>query len=150
MHGRSSAATLNALPHLKGTVMDFWSNFWDILVWTFWVFIWISAIVIWVRCIFDLFSDKSLGVGAKVGWAILLIFVPWFGAFIYLIARGRSMGERQAAAAQQQRAAQDDYIRSIAGAPATPAEQIANAKQLLDSGAINQAEFDSMKAKALA
>jgi hypothetical protein len=129
--------------------MDFSTNFWDILLWSFWIFIWISAIFIWVRCIFDMFSDKSLSAWGKFGWAILLIFVPWLGAFIYLIARGKSMGERQMAAVAQQQAAQETYIKQVAAASSAPADQIASAKSLLDSGAITQAEFDALKAKAL-
>ena len=127
------------------------NNFWDVIVWSFWIFIWISAIMIWFRCIFDLFSDTTLSGWGKAGWAILLIFVPWFGALIYLIARGKSMGERQMAALSQAQAHQEKYIKQVAGAAATsPADQIASAKALLDSGALTQAEFDTLKAKALA
>jgi hypothetical protein len=129
--------------------MDFSTNFWDILLWSFWIFIWITAIFIWVRCVFDMFSDKSLGAWGKVGWAILLIFVPWLGAFIYLIARGKSMNERQLAKMADAQASQEKYIQSVAAKTATPAEQITSAKALLDSGAISQAEFDALKAKAL-
>ena len=125
-------------------------TFWDFLVWSFWIFIWISAIMIWFRCLFDLFADHTLSGWGKFGWALLLVLVPWFGAFIYLIARGRSMNERQLAAVAQQQAAQDKYIQQVAAKTATPAEQIANAKSLLDSGAISQAEYDALKAKALA
>ena len=126
------------------------NSFWDVLVWSFWIFIWISAIMIWFRCLFDLFGDSTLSGWGKAGWAILLIFVPWFGALIYLIARGRSMGERQMAAVADAQATQEKYIKSVASASASPADQIASAKALLDSGAITQQEFDSMKAKALA
>jgi Phospholipase_D-nuclease N-terminal len=126
-------------------------SFWDVLVWSFWIFIWISAIMIWFRCIFDLFSDTTLSGWGKAGWAILLIFVPWLGALIYLIARGKSMGERQMAALAQQQAQQEQYIKQVAASSATsPAEQISSAKGLLDSGAITQTEFDALKAKALA
>ena len=86
----------------------------------------------------------------KAGWSILLIFVPWVGALIYLIARGRSMTERQMAEVAEMKAAQDQYIQEVAGTKANPASQIADAKSLLDSGAINQTEFDALKAKALA
>ena len=123
---------------------------WDLIVWSFWFFIWIAALMIWFRCLFDLFGDHTLSGWGKAGWALLLIFIPWLGAFIYLIARGRSMNERQLAAVAQQQAAQDKYIQQVAAKTATPAEQIANAKSLLDSGAISQAEFDALKAKALA
>ena len=125
------------------------NDFGDVLLWTFWVFIWIAAIMIWFRCLFDMFGDRTLSGWAKAGWAILLIFVPWLGALIYLIARGRSMSERQMSALKQQQAAQDQYIKEVAGGSATPASQIADAKSLLDSGAISQAEFDALKSKAL-
>jgi hypothetical protein len=125
-------------------------SFWDILLWSFWIFIWISAIMIWFRCLFDMFSDHTLSGWGKAGWALVLIFIPWLGAFIYLIARSKSMRDRQVAAAADQRAAQEKYIQSVAAKTANPAEVIADAKNLLDTGAISQAEFDTMKAKALA
>ena len=108
------------------------TSFGEVLLWSFWFFIWIAALMVWFRCLFDLFGDRSLSGWGKAGWAILLIFVPWLGALIYLIARGRSMTDRQVAATSQ-----------------TPADQIASAKALLDSGTITQAEFDALKAKAL-
>src|SRR3954454_16904909 len=130
--------------------MDFWSDFWHIFWWTFWIFIRITAIFIWFRCVFDMFGDKTLSGWGKVGWSLLLILVPWLGAFIYLVTRGRSMAERQMAAAVQQQAAQDEYIKSVAGAGTTsPVDEVAKAKGLLDAGAISQSEFDAIKAKAL-
>ena len=126
------------------------TDFWEVLLWSFWFFIWIAALMVWFRCLFDMFGDRSLSGWAKAGWAVLLIFVPWLGALIYLIARGRSMTERQVAAAQQMQADQRDYIQQVAGTSGGPANEIASAKELLDSGAITQAEFDSLKAKALA
>ncbi len=123
---------------------------WDFLIWSFWLFIWISALMIWFRCLFDLFGDHTLSGWGKAGWALLLIFVPWLGAFIYLIARGRSMNERQMAAMSDAKVAQDKYIAQVAAQSTSPADQIASAKGLLDSGAISQAEFDALKAKALA
>jgi hypothetical protein len=125
------------------------TDFGEVLLWSFWFFIWIAALMVWFRCLWDLFGDSSLGGWAKAGWVILLIFVPWLGALIYLIARGRSMGERQMAAVAQQRAEQEKYIKQVASSTG-PAEQIAHAKSLLDSGAITQQEFDALKAKALA
>ena len=126
------------------------NSFGEVLLWSFWIFIWISAIFIWFRCVFDLFSDRTLSGWGKAGWAALLIFVPWVGALIYLIARGRSMGERQMAAMATAQAQQEKYIKSVAASAASPAEQITHAKSLLDSGAITQQEFESLKAKALA
>jgi Phospholipase_D-nuclease N-terminal/Short C-terminal domain len=126
------------------------NNFGEVLLWSFWFFIWIAAIMVWFRCLFDMFGDPTLSGWAKAGWAVLLIFVPWVGALIYLIARGKSMTDRQLSKAAEMQAAQADYIKQVASAPTSPADQIASAKSLLDSGAIDQAEYDTLKAKALA
>lgn len=126
------------------------NNFGEVLLWTFWFFIWIGAVMVWVRCVFDLFGDRGLSGWAKAGWAIVLVFLPWVGALVYLIARGRSMSERQQAASAEAESAQKDYIQQVAGRSSSPAAQIADAKQLLDSGAINQSEFEALKAKAVA
>lgn len=125
------------------------TDFWEVLLWSFWFFIWIAALMVWFRCLWDLFGDSSLGGWAKAGWVVVLVFLPWIGALVYLIARGRSMGERQMAAAAQMQAQQEKYIKEVAGSGTSPADQIASAKGLLDSGAITQAEFDALKAKAL-
>src|SRR6476469_2974970 len=131
--------------------MDAMTNdFGEVLLWSFWFFIWIAAFTVWFRCVFDMFGDHTLSGWAKAGWAVVLIFIPWVGAFIYLIARGRSMTERRMEAAAQMQATQDQYIRQVASTGTSSADQIAQAKSLLDSGAITQAEFDSLKAKALA
>jgi len=131
------------------------TNFGEVLLWSFWFFIWIAALMVWFRCLFDMFGDSTLSGWAKAGWALLLVFVPWLGAVIYLIARGRSMNDRQLAAIEARQAEQEKYIQKVASTSipaqaAPPAEQIANAKALLDSGTITQPEFDSLKAKALA
>jgi hypothetical protein len=126
------------------------NDFGDVLLWTFWVFVWIAAIMVWVRCLVDLFGDRTLSGWGKAGWAVLLIFVPWVGALIYLIARGRSMTDRQMTRAAEMQAAQDDYIKQVASAPSSPADEIASARALLDSNVIDQGEFDALKAKALA
>jgi hypothetical protein len=132
------------------TMDEITSNFGQVLLWSFWFFIWIAALMVWFRCLFDMFSDSTLSGWAKAGWAILLIFVPWVGALIYIIARGRSMGERQRAAVVQQQSEQEKYIQEVAGTSQGPADQIASAKALLDSGAVTEAEYESLKAKALA
>ena len=126
------------------------NDFGDVLLWSFWFFIWIAALMVWFRCLFDMFSDHTLSGWAKAGWAIVLIFVPWLGALIYLIARGRSMTQRQADAVAKVQAQQDQYIQQVAGSTTSATGQIAEAKTLLDSGAISQAEFDTLKAKVLA
>jgi hypothetical protein len=126
------------------------TSFGEVLLWSFWFFIWIAALMVWFRCLWDLFGDSSLSGWGKAGWVVLLVFVPWLGALIYLIARGRSMSERQVAAAAQQRAEQEKYIKQVASSSQGPSDQIASAKALLDAGTITQAEFDALKAKALA
>ena len=126
------------------------NDFGEVLLWSFWFFIWIAALMVWFRCLFDLFGDHTLSGWGKAGWALLLIFVPWVGALIYLIARGRSMTERQISKAAEMQEAQDQYIKQVASSPTTAADQIASAKELLDSGAITQTEYDALKAKALA
>lgn len=132
---------------------DITTSFWDVLLWSFWVFIWIAAVVVWFRCVMDLFRDQSLSGWAKTGWAVLLIFVPWLGALIYIVVRGRSMTDRQRAEVAQAHAQQEEYIKHVARSAASaesPAAQITSAKALLDSGTITQPEFDALKAKALA
>jgi hypothetical protein len=125
------------------------NDFGDVLLWSFWFFIWVAAIFIWFRCVFDMFSDRTLSGWGKAGWAVLLIFLPWIGVLIYLIARGRSMTERQQQAMVDAQKAQEQYIQQVAGS-SSAADQIASAKGLLDSGAITQEEFNTLKAKALA
>jgi ABC-type Fe3+ transport system permease subunit len=106
----------------------------------------------WFMCLWwvfsDLFRSKDLGGGAKTLWVIFIIVLPFLGMFVYLIARGHGMNERTLAAQQEMQQRQSEYIKSVAGSSA--ADQIASAKGLLDSGAITQAEFDQIKAKALA
>ncbi len=126
------------------------TDFWEVLLWSFWFFIWVAAIMVWFRCLWDLFGDSSLSGWGKAGWAILLVFVPWLGALIYLIARGKSMTERQLAAAAEMQAQQKEYIQQVAGSSQGPAQEISKAKALLDSGTITQEEFDALKTKALA
>ncbi len=113
------------------------------------MFIFFAYLMVLFSIIGDIFRDRKLAGGWKALWIVLLIFFPFITAIVYLIARGGSMAERSAEAAQQMRHAQDDYIKSVAGS-SSPAEDIAKAKSLLDSGAISQAEFDQLKAKALA
>jgi hypothetical protein len=127
--------------------MDFSGNFVDILLWTLWIFVFVMFLFVLFRIVIDVFRDKSMGGFAKALWIIALVFIPVLTALIYLIARGKGMAEREMKEAVEMKQAQDDYIRNVAGS--SPADQIAQAKQLLDSGAISQAEFDQMKAKAL-
>ena len=107
--------------------------------------------VIWIWILITVFGDifrrRDIGGGMKAVWIIFVILLPYLGVFIYLIAEGGKMAERSAEQMQSVKAQQDDYIKSVAGS--SPADQIGQAKSLLDSGAISQAEFDGLKAKAL-
>ncbi len=108
----------------------------------------------WFMCLFwvlgDIFRSKDLGGGAKTFWILFVILLPWLGVLVYVMARGKGMQERQIEQAKDMQAAQAEYIKSVAGSSGSPADQISSGKGLLDSGAITQAEFDQLKAKALA
>ena len=107
----------------------------------------------WFMCLFwvlgDIFRSKDLGGGAKTLWVLFVIFIPWLGVLAYVLARGHGMQERQLEQAKEMQQAQTAYIQSVAGS-GNASDQITSAKGLLDSGAITQAEFDQIKAKALA
>jgi uncharacterized membrane protein len=126
--------------------MDFWS--W--IAWFFWAFVFFAYLMVLFSILGDLFRDSSLNGWVKAVWVIFLIFVPFLTALIYLIARGSGMTKRSIAQAKEMRAAQEDYIRQTAGSGGSTVDDITKAKSLLDAGAITQAEFDSLKAKALA
>jgi hypothetical protein len=122
-------------------------TFWDAL-WTIFVFfLWILWFFLLFKIIIDIFRRHDVGGGKKVVWLIFILFVPFLGAFAYIIANGDDMAKRDMERAQAQQAQFNDYVQTVAGGPA---QEIDKAKQLLDSGAISQAEFDSIKAKALA
>jgi hypothetical protein len=129
--------------------MTFWENFWDLIWWFLWAFVFIAYLFALFAIIGDLFRDHKLSGWWKAVWIIFLIFVPFLTALIYLIARGNGMAERSQKEAKQYQAATDQYIRQTVGA-ASPSDEIAKAKALLDSGTITQAEYDQLKAKALA
>jgi len=118
---------------------------WSMLVFFMWI--------LWFWLLFtvfgDLFSRHDIGGWGKAGWTVFVIILPFLGVFIYLIAEGKSMGERAARRAQAQQSQMDNYVRSVASTD-SGADQIAKGKQLLDAGTITQAEFDQLKAKALA
>ena len=119
------------------------------VMWTMFVFfmffIWI---IILFRVFADLFRRRDIDGGLKVAWFAFVIVLPFLGVFVYLLSQGHKMADRDVEHMQAARAQQDAHIKSVAGS--SPADQIIQAKQLLDSGAITQAEFDTMKAKALA
>ena len=119
----------------------------------FWTMLIFFAFVIWIWILFTVFADifrrHDTSGAVKVLWIIFIVILPYFGAFVYLIAEHKGMTERAAKAQQEAQAQVDQYVKSVAGT-GSAADQIAKAKQLLDSGTISQAEFDKMKAQALA
>jgi hypothetical protein len=120
-------------------------------MWTMFVFFaWVIFIWLLIVVFMDLFRRKDISGWGKFGWTVFVIVLPYIGIFVYLIVEGRHMGERSMEQAQQQQAQMDSYVRSVAGSSGNPAEQIAKAKELLDSGTITQDEFDKLKASALA
>ena len=136
------------IPRRRGDTRDSGDPFWDLIWWFLVAFVFIAYLFALFAIIGDLFRDHKLNGFVKAIWIIFLIFVPFLTALIYLIARGKGMAERGAAQAKELQAAQDSYIKSVAGVR-SPSEEIAKAKALLDAGAITQAEFDAIKAKAL-
>ena len=118
---------------------------WSMFVFFAWIlFFWMLFIVFG-----DLFSRHDISGWAKAGWTLFVIILPFLGIFIYLIAEGKSMGERAAQRAQAQQSQMNDYVRSVASS-GSATEEIAKGKELFDSGAITQAEFEQLKANALA
>ena len=118
--------------------------FWTIL----WIFIWIMWLFLLFRVILDIFRSHDIGGFAKALWLIFVLILPFLGVFVYVIARGHGMGSRQAV---QVRGASDDYLASVIGTGTeSSATAIARAKQLLDDGAITEAEYEQLKSAALA
>jgi hypothetical protein len=124
------------------------SNFWDSVWLIFSAFLFVAYLFVMFQVITDLFRDDTVSGFGKAVWIVGLIFVPMLTALVYIISRGNGMAERQRAAVQRAKADADAYIRQVAGK--SPAEQIADAKGLLDAGTISPEEFQRLKAKALA
>ena len=121
--------------------------FLDVL-WTMILFFaWVAWIWIAITVFVDIFRRHDIGGFAKAAWVVFVIVLPFLGVLIYLIAQHDGMRERSVKQAQAQQAAFDQYVRDAAGGSAA---EIAKAKELLDSGAITQQEFEALKAKALA
>lgn len=128
--------------------MDILQATWDIVWFFFWTFAFIAYLMVLFSIIGDIFRDRSLNGWGKAAWMLFLIFVPFLTALVYLIARGTGMAERQMSAAQQNQAATEQYVRSVAGT-GSAAEEITKAKALLDIGTITADEYAALKAKAL-
>jgi hypothetical protein len=124
---------------------SFWDFFWFIISF----FLLMAYLMVLFQIITDLFRDKDTNGWVKAVWIFFLIFLPILTSLVYLIVRGREMTERNVSAVRAAQADQEAYIRSVSSG-ASPADQISQAKGLLDSGAISAAEFEQLKAKALA
>jgi hypothetical protein len=118
----------------------------------FWTMIVFFCWVAWIWMLIMIFSDvfrRDISGWAKAGWCLFVLVLPFLGAFVYLIANGSGLTERRVRDAQVSQANFDQHIRTVA-ADGGSAGEIERAKQLLDSGAINQEEFERLKTKALA
>lgn len=125
---------------------SFWDFFWFIISF----FLLMAYLVVLFQIVGDIFRDRELSGGMKAVWIFFLIFIPIITALAYLIGRGKGMTERNIAAAQAAQADTETYIRSVSAGAASPSEEIARAKALHEAGTISDAEFEALKAKALA
>ena len=123
-------------------------SFFDFLWLIFISFAFVAYLIVLFHIVTDLFRDKGQKGWHKAVWIIFLIVFPLITSVVYLIARGGGMAQRQAEYVQQLKSDSDKYIREVAGR--SPAQEIADAKSLLDAGSISAADFEQIKAKALA
>jgi hypothetical protein len=124
----------------------FLNIFWSMILF----FTWIIWIWMMVAILSDVFRRRDMSGWAKAAWTVFLIVLPFLGALVYLIGNHDGMAERNLEQAKASRAAFDDHVRTVATSGGGAASEIETAKGLLDSGAINQTEFDALKAKVLA
>ena len=122
--------------------------FWNFAGYLLWTFIFVAYLMVIFMIIADLFRDSTVNGWGKAIWIIFLVFVPFLTALVYFIARGPGMEARRSGDMATARSETDAYIKQVVTTPA--ADQIAQAKQLLDDGTISQAEFETLKARALA
>jgi Short C-terminal domain len=121
--------------------------FWTMLIW----FLWIAWIVILFRVFADIFRSRDLGGWGKALWSIFVLFVPFLGVFVYLIARGHSMADRDVAQAQAKEAAFQSYVQqAAAGSGGGTADELSKLAELKAQGVITDAEFEQQKSKVLA
>ena len=118
-----------------------------------WSMIWFFLFFLWIMLLFQVFADifrsKDLSGGVKALWVVFVIFLPYLGVFVYLIARGHKMSEHALQAAQAQDAAAREYIQSAAGTGGSAADELARLADLKEKGVIDDAEFQKLKAKAI-
>jgi hypothetical protein len=122
--------------------MPLFDVFWTTLM----IFCWVAWFLLLFRVYGDLFSRDDIGGGAKTVWVVVTLFLPFLGVFVYLITQGRSMAERAQEAIERQRAASDDYIRSVAAD--AEAERLGKARSLVQSGAITPEELERLVPQA--
>jgi small-conductance mechanosensitive channel len=123
-------------------------NFGEVLLWTLWFTVWMMAIWLVIAIVMDIFRDRALSGWGKAAWTIFVLVVPWLGALVYLIARGRSMNERSMAIAKEQDEAMRAYVRSAAGTPST-ADELGKLADLHQRGVLSQTEYEQAKAAVL-
>jgi Phospholipase_D-nuclease N-terminal/Short C-terminal domain len=124
----------------------FFDAFWSMLVFFLWVMWFWLLFTIWT----DIFRRHDVSGLTKALWLVFTIVLPFLGAFVYLITQDDGMKNRAIARARRDRQEMDEYVRETAGSGGSAADEIARGKALLDSGVITQAEFDALKANALA
>ena len=130
--------------------MDDSFGLWEVLVSTFWFMLLFAWIWLLIAILSDIFRDHELSGGAKALWTLFLIFLPWLGALIYLIARGKSMNERNVRAAKEHDAQVRAYVQEAAGTTMSTADELRKLSELRDSGAISSEDYEKAKAKVLA
>ncbi len=128
-----------------GADYPFLDVFWSIVIF----FLWVMWFMLLFHIIGDIFRRRDASGAKKTLWLLFVLFLPFLGVFVYLIANSDDMARRSAEQMAAQQAQTDEYVRSVAGSSGAAAE-IEKAKGLLESGAINQQEYDAIKAKALA
>jgi hypothetical protein len=121
---------------------------WDVIVSTFWFMLLLAWIWLIISILGDIFRDRELSGGGKAMWTVFLIFLPWVGAVIYLIARGSSMNERTVQAAQANEERMRAYVKEAAGTKSM-ADQLTELAELRDNGVITGAEYDQARVKVL-
>jgi hypothetical protein len=124
-------------------------SLWDILLSIFWFMLLFAWIWLLITIFGDIFRDHELSGWGKALWALFIIVIPWLGALVYLIARGRSMNERTLAQAQRQDQAFRQYVQDAAGSAPSTADELAKLAELRDQGAISEQEFAQAKARLL-
>ncbi|MEU9251296.1 SHOCT domain-containing protein [Streptomyces sp. NPDC048270] len=120
------------------------------LFWTMlWLFVWVMWFFLLFKVVTDIFRDHSLNGWERAAWLVLVLLLPYIGVFVYLIFRGRSMGEREVKQVKEQEAAFQQYVRKAAGPSTSPVDELHKLSALKDKGDISQEEFDRAKQKLL-